>query len=377
MRVHLIRSMSTRCVLGTLATGLAVECSSVAHAQVFTGVGVPGGAGSSFGAGLSADGTTVIGNTDRSEGPGNVAWKWRADSGLSELSTPGFVVTDVSADGQTTIGKAPGRQAIRWTASGTPELLPIWGDNPTSGDFWVRGPVVSRAGTSAAGCTSQWADNAAVWTAGSGGHTLFLPPSAPWTGTRTYSPVAITDDGLNAIGSYHRAYAYLDGTQVVVVHDWGTYRWNAGGGFSVQLGFGVSDATPSLAVLVGGSGDSTWRAVGSEDHVLLGMPPISQALSNVTARVSDDGNLVVSCMSVWTPSHGTQQLEQFLAQSGCDISGWSSLVVTDVSGSGQSLCGFGTNPLGITEAWYATVPAPSWSVLFASASLLACRRQRH
>lgn len=75
-------------------------------------------------------------------------------------------------------------------------------------------------------------------------------------------------------------------------------------------------------------------------------------------------------------------LEQVLTSSyGLDLTGWTLSVANGISNDGKSIVGYGSNPLGQTEAWIATVPEPSTLaiaaiVLVGFAAVGWCRRKR-
>ncbi len=78
----------------------------------------------------------------------------------------------------------------------------------------------------------------------------------------------------------------------------------------------------------------------------------------------------------WTETTGEVALTTVLTNAGCNFSGWSSVFATDISFDGRALCGYGTNPTGQTEAWYATIPAPSSVGAILMLSIAHARRRR-
>ena len=54
-----------------------------------------------------------------------------------------------------------------------------------------------------------------------------------------------------------------------------------------------------------------------------------------------------------------QPLKQVLIDQGIDLTGWDLVSARGVSDDGLTIVGFGTNPLGNTEAWIATIPEPT------------------
>ncbi|GEM_PF-1393429 len=76
-----------------------------------------------------------------------------------------------------------------------------------------------------------------------------------------------------------------------------------------------------------------------------------------------------------TQADGLQRIENVLTDAGCNFTGCTNLLTTDTSSNGLTLCGYGTNPAGRTEAWYATIPAPSSAALLGLCSLAFTQRR--
>ncbi len=75
-------------------------------------------------------------------------------------------------------------------------------------------------------------------------------------------------------------------------------------------------------------------------------------------------------------ARGALPITQILTESGATFTGWSGLVATGIDFGATHLCGYGTNPMGQTEAWYATIPAPGAGAVCAILALAASRRRR-
>jgi uncharacterized membrane protein len=123
------------------------------------------------------------------------------------------------------------------------------------------------------------------------------------------------------------------------------------------------------AVIVGTSQDNAqiarafrWtRAAGME---LLGAAP-SGVMGTVAASISGDGSIVAGggptsdgeAALIWDASHGWRLLASALATDyRIDIPGWTLTRATAIADDGHTVAGYGTNPLGQTEAWIVQLP---------------------
>jgi len=68
-------------------------------------------------------------------------------------------------------------------------------------------------------------------------------------------------------------------------------------------------------------------------------------------------------------------LQQYLEQLGLDLTGWTLEEATAISDDGRAIVGYGTNPDGFTEGWYAVIPEPSTAALV-TCGLLALGSRR-
>lgn len=111
----------------------------------------------------------------------------------------------------------------------------------------------------------------------------------------------------------------------------------------------------------------------------LGYIPGDQ-LSSASA-VSDDGSSRDGANGtravVWDDQFGMVALSVLLEQLGLDLTGWTLEHAIAISNDGSTIVGYGTNPLGFTEAFVATIPEPGTGLLLGLGLLgLGLRRGR-
>jgi uncharacterized membrane protein len=159
-------------------------------------LGTLAGAGSSDAAGVSADGSVVVGHS------GDLAFRWTAAGGMQGLGylSPADKTSDahaISADGSVVVGQSSG-QAVRWTTSGGPQSL-----GAVSG--FADG--VSADGRVIVGTRQGTGDRAFVWDSGSGQArdllSVLISQGFSTTGWSLRSADAITGDestGYNIVG---------------------------------------------------------------------------------------------------------------------------------------------------------------------------------
>ncbi len=336
----------------------------VATAQVFSGLGMQPGSTQSRATAISDDGTTVVG---WEFGGINVGWRHRLGSS-TDYFDPQTRATGVSADGSVVVGYPTNVSstppAFRWTAAGGIQFVPE-----------VRhsldpDPAISANGTYMVGR----GENGGVvrWSETTGPFQLPNPPTGSFTFATTLYGLATNFDGAVVVGgagvlppfpgmSYVTPYRWsaATGTQLLTLPD-GTHPPGSA--------FGVS--ADGNIVLTAGDQVGRWQA--STGIVIINGLTVNGGLA--LPALSADGNTIVSIDKLWTTSHGVRTLTDVLTDAGCDFSGWSNLIATDVSGNGLALCGYGQNPQGHTEAWYATVPSPGTVMVLAPALLWRRRR---
>jgi hypothetical protein len=119
------------------------------------------------------------------------------------------------------------------------------------------------------------------------------------------------------------------------------------------------------------------------------------SFSSVANAVSEDGLTVVGRSNVgplnideaafiWDQAHGMRNLRDVLISDyGLDLTGWKLSSATGVSADGKQIAGFGTNPSGGSEGWFAdlsattaAVPEPSSLIVWGLVGLVAAWRTR-
>lgn len=239
----------------------------------------------------------------------------------------------LSADGSTAVGTAEGlsiSQAVRWTlATGTVNIGPITGLPISDGVSRISYGVSTDGGVVVGVGEAVYSTNPV--------QTTFLP--FRWT------------QATGAVGLLDNGQFYLP-----------------------QIGAGASDTSADGSVVVGYAGAGVWRWTAATGFSLVLNPPSTPG--TFYPHVSSDGSTVAYRHLLWTATGGEVPLTTALTNAGCNFSGWTNIFATDVSGDGRSLCGYGTNPTGQTEAWYATIPAPGAAPILALAAFVAQRRRR-
>ena len=134
---------------------------------------------------------------------------------------------------------------------------------------------------------------------------------------------------------------------------------------------------------MGGVGGRAFRYDASLrllDAPVTGWSAFAQALS-------DDGSTIVgwaqgpnigdSLAVVWDGDGHARRLDHWLsAEHQVDLTGWSLVAATGVSGDGRTIVGYGINPDGRTQAFAAVIPEPAAWLLSAAGMLIRRRRRR-
>lgn len=356
--------MKTLCVSIAFLFGLFAMPAAIVAGVTFTGLGyLPGGGIESWARGASYDGSVVVGWSKNSDGFYE-PFRWTAAGGLVGLGQlPGGTngnAYGVSADGSVIVGASAGK-AFRWTLFGGMVSLDVL---PNSPGARYHANAVSADGQFAAGNVESRPgifSEAAAWLPG-----LVTLGDLP-DGSFYSEAKGISGDGSVVVGvSDHAGWAEA-------------FRWS--GGAMTGLGYlpggaGASDANAISAdgeTIVGTSysplGPQAFRWTSATGMVGLGDLAGGQFLSNAMA-VSADGSVIVGNGSsafgedafVWDALHGMRGLRDTLTTAGVDLTGWSGLNASGVSGDGRTIVGIGrrdgANQL-VREAWIATIDEPA------------------
>ncbi len=201
-----------------------------------------------------------------------------------------------------------------------------------------------------------------------------LPPLDGFTSRRNLGATGINATGDVIVGSVSVNVRPGEGFQ-------GSFIWTASGGTDYlraadgtvirQAGASALSADGSVVLVTLGSTLNLWTS----GNGLQLIPILPQSYTIGLPVMSGDAMTVGSGGSIWTATAGTRDVSAVLLEAGCDISGWSGLVVTGLSYDGRAMCGYGVNPQGLSEGWHATVPSP-WGVVVLAGVLGVGRRRR-
>lgn len=371
-------------------TILALTSPSLAQVG-FQGLGdLPGGIVSSGAHGVSADGSTVVGYSS-SEGSGNnstEAFRWTQATGMVGLGfgygqTLGTsLARGVSGDGSVVVGKASRTASptwpFRWT-SGT-DMVRIDDYRYPSGDA----TAVSDDGAVVVGMSFSDTCQPFRWTSADGIAYLGddLPSGMKWLGT-----MGVSGDGSTLVGQ-----AYRDGTS-----DHEAFFWTQemgmvglgdlpGGEFNSRASGVSANGSVVVGYATSALGVEAYRWTQETGMVLLGDLLGGKFWSEANG-VSADGSVVVGRSHgtagsafdaiVWDAGNGMRSLQDLLTDDyGLDLSGWHLTDAMSVSADGRTIVGLGLNPTGQAEAWIATIPEPSTSLLLLTAATFILRQRR-
>jgi probable HAF family extracellular repeat protein len=369
----------------TIALGAAMLPSGLAFGQLaITNLGNLGGH-SSYGLGVSADGSVVTGySSDHNDS--QLPFRWTNAGGMQNLGfVPGYFASigqAVSGDGSVIAGygQFPNfgstSRAARWTAGGGWQNL-----GAAPGFSYSMGYAISGDGSVVVGRSyqndnpTQTPTHASRWTSASGMQDL-----------GTLGGVNSSAAGISANGQVVTGYSDLDATHSHA------FRWTSGGGMQdlgTLLGDSTStgsDASLDGSVIVGSSGTRAFRWTSAGGMQSLGS--LSAGSSNGYG-VSGDGSVVVggSAIStgdlhafVWTPTLNMVDLNTYLPAMGVDLTGWTLSRAFDVSLDGTAITGVGVYQGLENRAFLITgftgVPAPGGAAVLALGGLFVARRRR-
>jgi probable HAF family extracellular repeat protein len=360
------RRATTR-ALRCSAPALLLAIAGGAHAQVgfFPLSDLPGGANSSQGFDISADGRVVVGLGSAADGVRATQWM-DGGAGVSLGNLPGgfgTVANGVNASGSVIVGYGftqMGLGAFRWSETdGLTELSDLPGGAVSSYATRVSDDGLVIVGDSM-GATGQ---EAAIWTSDGAVRGLGDFPG----GAALSTALDVSADGAVVVGygfstNGYEAFRWTEADGLVALGDL------PGGSYMAQ-GVGVSGGGDFVVGRsLSGFGQEAFLWSADAGMIALGDLPGGQ-YSSIANAVTDDGMMVVGRGStvigneavVWTPSTGMVRLADFLANEwSIDVAGWRLIDATSMSADGSVIAGYGVAPGGSQQAWMARLfePAP-------------------
>ena len=329
--------------LAAVVLAVIIGAAPVAQAApVFQGLGLYPGGTRSFAYGVSADGTTVVGQVALPSNRLQTA-VWTADAGPTVLPTPSSNAGafDVSEDGSRILGYVVSLMLASsvWTKdSGTYTRANI--------GTLVGARSISDNGLFVPGHTT---DNvAARWQTDGTQIELGAAPQ-----NRTINALDISSDGGVVVG--------VRGTEA--------FRWTEA---DVMIGLGEFSGGSdfSSAHAVSGDGVAVFGRSASDRGVEAfrwteadGMQPLtgpdSPYLMNIANAATYGGEAAVGESPgarkeamIWTAEAGVRLVEDLLTvDHQIDLGGWQLTNALDITPDGKTIVGFGINPAGQTEAW--------------------------
>ncbi|MBS0535506.1 MAG: autotransporter domain-containing protein [Proteobacteria bacterium] len=275
---------------------------------VMTNLGTLGG-NTSYGLGVSGDGSAVVGYSNLADNTTYHAFRWSGGV-MTDLGTLGGTHSEahaVSADGATVVGYAQitgntAQHAFRWNGGTMTDLGTLGGTNSLAKGVSGDGSVV--VGVSDISLTTT---RAFRWSGG-------VMTDLGTLGGSSSTASAVSIDGTTVVGSAH-----LSGD--VVTH---AFRWNGG-------------SMTDLGVLSGGT-YSTAAAVSGDGSVVVGI-----------STTSGGGYLPFR----WTAGTGMQSIPALLTAAGVNLGPWLLVGATGVSADGTVITGSGIGPTGQYQGWLA------------------------
>lgn len=338
----------------------------------FQGLGdLPGGASSSSAFSLSADGTTVVGESQSASG--TEAFRWRSVEGIvsaGELAGGSFYsrAEDVSADGSIVAGSSssqnsgafPQLEGFRWSSV----TGPVGIGDLSGGGFSSTSRGISDDGGIIVGFSAGNLPPAQPfrWTEASGMQQLPLPGG--WSGIA----MTVSGDGSTAFGFASA------GNPNISAH---LVRWTTPTTFE-DLGAFPDESHAAIPFRCSTNGQNVvgyacsatctpfeWKnAVG-----FTALQVLTGATNGRALAITNDASLVsgycetagVQQAVIWGPTRVVEPVADVLMQNGISVpAGWSLLTSEDivVNGNVVTICGSGTNPQGNPEAWIARYASP-------------------
>lgn len=354
---------------------------TLAGAASFTRIGSLQQGDNSYGAGVSADGSTVVGYNEQFNTSTNRALRWTSGGGLQGLdflSTENVYqlqngATGTSFDGGVTVGWSQGPfgfgpLAVRWTGAGAVQTL-----GALPGDNYSEANGVSADGNVVVGFSNHYVPSTSL------GYEAF----------RWVNGVGMVGLGSLAPGLNSRATAVSADGEVVVGYgdnaagDNEAFRWANG----AMAGLGYLPGGDTFSRAAAASTDGTAVVGRAADAYSFSQPflwtagtgmmdlgRLNGCYSGVANGVSGNGQIVVGTTIcgeafVWTQAGGMRSLLSILVGKGVTgLTGYS-LDASGISADGQWIVGTARRG-GVRSGFVANiglVPVPSAVWLFGSA----------
>ncbi|MFX0194664.1 MAG: hypothetical protein ACFFCW_00980 [Candidatus Hodarchaeota archaeon] len=384
-------------------------CLFPAHATAsFQGLGdLPGGDFFSVARSVSADGSTVVGESISASGI--EAFRWTFAGGMAGLGDlPGgifeSIAQGVSEDGSVVVGASRSDpyyeywEAFRWVDLNNNDLVDAderldvrpefaLGDLPggafisAAADISHDGSVIAGQGHSDSGFEAfRWVDlngnnvvDANERLDHPGNHGMFGLGDLPG-GSFLSAGYGISADGSFLTGqgesvsgneAFHwvdlNANGLVDENEKLELHPEFALGDLPGGMFN-SLAWGISsDGSTVVGYSYSGTHHEAFR--WTNEGGMVGLNPIPGEHS-VAWDASADGSVVVGSVGghafIWDQTNGIRDLRDVLVTDyGLDLTGWALGHAMGISDDGLTIVGYGTNPSGQMEGWIATIPPPT------------------
>lgn len=358
-----------RCVRRkTAIIALALTPTALAGTATFSPLGdLAGGDFFSFALNVSADGSTIVGQSTAAQA--GQAFRWNTGAFGILPSLPGHPVSAayaVNGNGDVAVGStgsgafASGQTACLWANAINLPLGDLFG-GLTFSEAWgisTDGQVVVGRSNSGAGM------EAFRWNSAEG-----MQPLGDLLGGDFNSEArACSADGSVIVGRSSSA----NGTEA--------FRWTSGigmqglddlpGGEFFSIAYDCSsDASVIVGLATSDNGDEAFRWTQGGGMIALGDLPGGE-YSAIAAACSADGNTIVgssfgeNCFKafIWTQATGMRALQDVLTTDyAIDLTGWCLTNTTGISDDALTITGYGLNPTGFYESFVVRIAAPSTS----------------
>jgi probable HAF family extracellular repeat protein len=353
---------------------------------VFTPLGdLAGGAFSSSGNGISANGQVVVGHSFTSSG--REAFRWTEETGMVSLGAPNTSAEAANFDGTVIVGfHKNGAEAMRWTA----ETGIVGLGHLTPESISSQAQAVSADGSVIVGYNAYAIGHLEPfrWTEETGMVGMGYLPGGGGEGSA---------NGISLDGTVIAGGTFVGGGQLA-------FRWTAETGM-VSLGELPGGRIDSVAYgmsanglfIVGGSQSGTGPLISepfrwSAESGMVGLGGLRDDTSGSAAHaVSADGSVIVGAAAstssgqeafIWNEISGVRSLQEVLANEyGLSevLNGWKLERAHSITPDGLTIVGSGRNPAGQQEGWRVqlVVPEPHTAAmsLFAYATMIFTRRR--